>query len=130
VPRVVHFEIHADDPERAAAFYQAVFGWEIVRWGGPVDYWLITTGPDEEPGINGGILRRQGPGPDEEATPMAAFVCTADVPSLDGTIAAVGAAGGAVAVPRMAIPGVGHLAYFRDTEGNVFGAMEADEQAA
>lgn len=54
MPRVVHFEVHADDPERAANFYSGVFGWELAKWEGPQDYWLITTGPDDEPGINGG----------------------------------------------------------------------------
>lgn len=63
MPRVVHFEIHADDPERAAAFYSSVFGWEIMKWDGPFDYWLVRTGPREEMGIDGGILRRQGSGP-------------------------------------------------------------------
>ncbi len=61
--RVVHFEIHADDPERAARFYTEAFGWTIVNVGGPVEYRLVTTGPDGEPGINGGIVRRQGPVP-------------------------------------------------------------------
>jgi hypothetical protein len=59
--RVVHFEIHADNPERAAAFYRKVFDWQITKWDGPADYWLITTGPDSEPGINGAIVQRQGP---------------------------------------------------------------------
>ncbi len=49
--RVVHFEIHGDDPERAAEFYRGVFGWEISKWDGPVDYWLVTTGEDSEPGV-------------------------------------------------------------------------------
>ena len=53
MPRVVHFEIHADDPQRAANFYQNVFGWQINKWEGPEDYWLVTTGADNEPGING-----------------------------------------------------------------------------
>jgi len=44
MPRVVHFEIHADDPQRAANFYQGVFGWDIKKWEGPEDYWLVTTG--------------------------------------------------------------------------------------
>ena len=50
--RPVHFEIHADDPERAVEFYSAVLGWTFTKWEGPADYWLVTTGPDNEPGIN------------------------------------------------------------------------------
>jgi predicted enzyme related to lactoylglutathione lyase len=59
--RVVHFEIHAADPDRAERFYRRVFDWEIRRWdGAPVDYRLITTGADGEPGINGAIVERRG----------------------------------------------------------------------
>ena len=62
MPRVVHFELNADDPERASRFYQQVFGWQIRKWDGPVDYWLIMTGPDDEPGINGALMKRSEPG--------------------------------------------------------------------
>src|SRR2546423_564561 len=55
MPRVIHFEIHADDPDRAVRFYQTVFAWEFTRYGGPMDYRLIKTGPDGEPGINPAI---------------------------------------------------------------------------
>ncbi len=44
MPRVVHFEINSDHPQKAAEFYQEVFGWTVVKWDGPVDYWLVTTG--------------------------------------------------------------------------------------
>jgi catechol 2,3-dioxygenase-like lactoylglutathione lyase family enzyme len=49
--RGIHFELNADDPERAAQFYRRVFGWTIDKWDGPEDYWLVTTGPESEPGI-------------------------------------------------------------------------------
>jgi predicted enzyme related to lactoylglutathione lyase len=128
MPRVVHFEVHAEDPQRAVAFYQAVFGWEFSKWGGPQDYWLIKTGPDGAPGINGGLLRRHGPAP----APMQAvnsYVCTVDVPSVDEYLAKATAAGGTTAMAKMAIPGVGWLAYAKDTEGNIFGMMTADAAA-
>ena len=57
--RVVHFEIHADDPQRAVNFYQHIFDWQINKWEGTEDYWLITTGPDTEPGIDGAIVQRR-----------------------------------------------------------------------
>jgi predicted enzyme related to lactoylglutathione lyase len=121
--RVIHFEIHATDPERAVRFYEGLFGWEIKELGGPVDYWLVTSGPDEEPGINGAIMRRMGsePGAESEVT---AFVCTIQVDSIEETERAVPDAGGEQVVPRQEIPGVGKVSYFRDTEGNVFGALE------
>ena len=73
--RVVHFEIHADDPERAVAFYSNVFGWTVSRWG-ENPYWMIETGPRDEPGIDGGLMERQG---EVDGTAVIAFVCTVDV---------------------------------------------------
>lgn len=119
--RVIHFEIPADNPERAAAFYTKAFGWEFQKWGGPTDYWLANTGPNTEPGINGGVLKRPFPG---------AVTCnTIGVESLDDAVAAVQGAGGQLAVPKMAIPTVGWLAYCVDPEGNTFGLMQADPTA-
>ena len=125
--RVVHFEIHAENPERAAAFYRKVFDWQIAKWDGPVDYWPITTGPDSEPGINGAILQRQGP---INGAAVIAYVCTIGVADIDATIANVMAQGGTEALPKMAVPGIGWLAYFKDTEGNVFGILQPDGAAA
>jgi predicted enzyme related to lactoylglutathione lyase len=119
--RVVHFEIHAEDPERAVAFYQAVFGWEISKWDGPVDYWLVGTGPDEEAGINGAILRQMDGA--AEGGPNA-FVCTVEVEDIAAAEKAIPDAGGEQVVARQEIPGVGKVSYFKDTEGNVFGALE------
>ncbi len=125
--RVVHFEIHADDPQRAVNFYQHVFGWQINKWGGPEDYWLIITGPDSEPGINGAILKRQQP---INGDAVIAYVCTIDVSSVDDTIATITSQGGTIALPKMAVPQVGWLAYAKDTEGNIFGVMQSDHSAA
>jgi uncharacterized protein len=125
--RVVHFEIHADNPERAVAFYRNVFDWQISKWDGPADYWPITTGADNEPGINGAILQRQGP---INGDAVIAYVCTIDVADIDAAIANVRAQGGTEALPKMAVPGIGWLAYFKDTEGNIFGMLQADHSAA
>lgn len=126
--RVVHFEIHAEDPARAAQFYTDVFGWDIKKWDGPQDYWLVITGPDSEPGINGGILKRMGPGP-TDGLPVIAYVCTIDVKNLDESIAKATAAGANMALPKMPVPGVGWMCYCKDTEGNIFGMMQADTTA-
>jgi len=128
MPRVVHFEIHAERPEKAAEFYTKVFGWKIQKWDGPVDYWLVSTGSPEERGIDGGIMRRQGPGP-VEGQAVNSYVCTIDVPNLDEYTRKVAANGGTNVVPRMAIPAVGWLAYFKDTEGNIFGMIQNDANA-
>jgi predicted enzyme related to lactoylglutathione lyase len=129
ISRVLHFEIHAEDPQRAVNFYTQVFGWKFQQWGGPADYWLITTGEQGTPGIDGGLLRRMGPPPTDGAA-VNAFVCTIGVPSIDDTIAAVERAGGAIALPKDAVPGVGWLFYFKDTEGNIVGAIQNDPNAA
>jgi len=126
MPRVVHFEIHADQPERAAAFYTALLGWQFQKWAGPMDYWLVTTGPESEPGINGGMGRRR---PGQSGDAVIAYVCTVHVGQLDETLAQAARLGGAVVVPKMPVPGVGWLAYCKDTEGNVFGAMQPDPAA-
>ena len=127
MPRVVHFEIYADAPERAIAFYRACFGWEFNKWEGPFDYWLITTGPKEETGIDGGLLKRTIPIDGES---VIAYVCTLAVEDLDATAGTVEQHGGTIAMPKDVIPGVGWLAYFKDTEGNMFGVMQPDMSAA
>lgn len=126
MPRVVHFEIHADDPKRAVAFYEDVFGWESQAWGEDQSYWLVMTGPDDEPGINGGILQREA---GTQGDAVTGFVCTVDVPSLDEYVARVTENGGSIAMPKMPVSDVGWLAYCKDTEGNLFGLMEADSDA-
>jgi uncharacterized protein len=118
MPRVVHFELPADDPERLVKFYEDAFGWTIEKWDGPMDYWLVMTGPDGTPGIDGGIGRR-GEG-------EAGAINSIDVPSVDEYVGKITDAGGTVVVPKRAIPGVGWLAYCKDTEGNTFGIMEED----
>jgi predicted enzyme related to lactoylglutathione lyase len=119
--RVVHFEIAADDPERALKFYADVFGWTMQKWDGPIEYWMATTGPESEPGINGGIAKRRMP---SETTTN-----TIDVPSVDEFQDKITGAGGKVIAPKVPIPGVGYFAMCLDTEGNPFGLMEEDSDA-
>ncbi len=120
MPRPTHFEFNADDPERAGKFYQDVFGWEVKKWEGPIDYWLVMTGEKGTPGINGGIMKRMN----HETT-----LLTIDVPSVDDFTKKIEQAGGKVVKPKDAIPGVGYFAYCADTEGNVFGIMQEDPKA-
>jgi predicted enzyme related to lactoylglutathione lyase len=126
MPRVVHFEIHAADPDRAANFYKTLFGWDFQKWEGPMDYWLITTGPNDQPGINGGLVRRQG---EIDGQAVIAYVCTVDVENLDASVQTAVDNGGQIALPKMPIPGMGWLAYCKDTEGNIFGMMQGDPNA-
>ena len=121
MPRPIHFEIPADNPQRAIDFYSNVFGWKIKKWDGPTDYWLITTGDSSEPGINGGILQRHHP--------YQPAVNTINVENLDRSIETVLSNGGAMALAKMPVPGVGWLAYCKDTEGHIFGMMQNDPSA-
>ncbi len=119
--RAVHFEITADDPERAAKFDKDIFGWSARRWEGLQEYWPFTTGDEKEPRIDGGLARR-------DDSPLAqSGTNTIDVASVDGAIGAVKTNGGEILVPKSAVPGSGWLSYFKDTEGNMFGMMKADE---
>ena len=108
--RIIHFEVPADNPERAQKFYAQALGWEFTKFGGPMDYWLVKTGPNGAPGIDGGMMKREqsGQGP----------MLVAGVASIDKGIEQVKKAGGNQVVDKMAIPGVGWCAYFIDTEGN------------
>jgi predicted enzyme related to lactoylglutathione lyase len=124
--RVVHFEIHADDPERAVAFYTGVFGWQVTPLP-DMSYWLLSTGT-EAPGIDGAVLRRQGDPPAAGAPVMGACV-TVQVDDLEATLAKAFATGGQLALETMPVPGVGLLAYLLDTEGNVLGVLQPEAAA-
>ena len=114
--RTIHFEITADQPERAADFYRQTFGWTITKWDGPVDYWLVSSG--EGLGIDGAIMPR---GHDQ------AVINTIQIEgSLEDAVARVENANGTQIDEIHTIPNVGRFTYVRDTEGNVFGMMEPD----
>jgi predicted enzyme related to lactoylglutathione lyase len=125
--RVVHFEIQASQPQRLIEFYSALLDWKFEQWG-TTPYWLIETGTADAPGINGGLLPRRG-APPAAGQGVNAFVCTAEVESLDATLAKSLSLGGVVAVPKMPIPGVGWLAYIKDPDGNILGLMQSDAKA-
>jgi predicted enzyme related to lactoylglutathione lyase len=117
---VVHFEISSDNPDKAIEFYKNAFGWKFEKWEGPMEYWLIRTGKSEEPGIDGGLAKK---GPENMN------VNTIDVNDVDEAIKKVETNGGKVIQPKMALPGVGYLAYIQDPDGNIFGLMKDDPNA-
>ena len=129
--RVVHFEIQADDVERAKAFYGAVFDWTFQDWSGVsgTTYWGIMTGPDDQMGINGGLLQRPAPAPSPQQGTNA-FVCTVGVEDYDATERRILDAGGQVALPKMALTGMAWQGYYLDQEGNTFGIHQPDPNAA
>jgi uncharacterized protein len=115
--RPVHFDMTAEDPERMTAFYSKVFGWSFEKWDGPMAYWMASTGPEGEMGINGGISQREPGKP-------AQTVNTIAVTSIDESIAAIKAAGGTITMDKHEIPGVGTFIQALDTEGNQIGVIQ------
>jgi len=113
---VAHFEIFASNVERARKFYERVFGWRF-EVAGPPDFYLISTGDEKDPGITQGLIAKRS-GPASEGA-INAFRCTVSVRSIADTVAAIEAAGGKMRSPVTAIPDVGKVAEFADTEGNI-----------
>jgi predicted enzyme related to lactoylglutathione lyase len=111
----------AEDVERSINFYENVFGWKFTKWDGPMEYWMVSTGPETEPGIDGGLSKR------EEGN--RGVVNTIGVASIDETLEQIKGAGGKIVQPKGPIPGVGYFAQCTDTEGNLFGVMESDMDA-
>ena len=126
--RVIHFQIHSDNTEASIAFYEGLFGWEFRLWDGPLEYWNIITGEASEEGIDGGMIRRQGPAP-TDGQPVNAYACTVDVADIDSTLEKAVALGAKLAVPKMEVQGVGWLAYLTTPEGNILGVMECFPEA-
>jgi predicted enzyme related to lactoylglutathione lyase len=120
MPTIVHFDIAADDPERAKKFYTELFGWKMEKPPGPVEYYLVgTTTLDGEEGVGGGIGKRE--------VPEQRITSYIGVPSVEEYLAKVEKLGGRVVAPKMAVPGWGYLASCMDTENNLFGLWEEDE---
>ena len=121
---VSHFEIFANDVERARKFYERVFNWRF-EIAGPPDFYLIVTGPESDPGLTHGLIaKRQG-----SAAPgsLNAFRCTVSVLSISESVAAIEAAGGTLRSKVAEIPGVGKVIEFADTEGNVACVMQYEQ---
>jgi predicted enzyme related to lactoylglutathione lyase len=117
---LAHFAINADDVDRAKRFYERAFGWKFAAWGPPGFYQI------EGAGVYGAL---QGRRELVKGTRTIGFECSIAVDSIDATEKAVLAAGGTVALARSVIVGVGTLMFFKDPEGNVFGAMQYDTRA-
>ena len=120
--RVIYFELPVDDFDRATKFYEEIFSWNITvhdRPDGP--YYAVNTGEGELQGINGALFKRD----DEWST----LVNVISVKDIDAIIEKIKERDGKITFPKTAIPGVGYLAYFKDTEGNTFGMMQADSSA-
>ena len=113
---IVHFEIPADDVARAKTFYEKTFGWTITAYPMPPgqEYYGVKTKKDGEPGIDGGLMKRNMPG-----QPFTNYITVA---SIDAMNAAVQANGGRVVLPKREIgAGMGWISAFMDPENNLIG---------
>ena len=122
MPRPVHFQFSVSDPERAQTFYSSVFGWTFEQVNVGMPWWIVTTGPDSQPGINGGFMLRPPGMPAGTTNSMG-------VPSVDEAVEAIKAAGGTIVMEKMAVPNTGWLAFATDFDGNIFGVYEEDPTA-
>jgi uncharacterized protein len=135
LPTIVHFEIPANDIERAKKFYNDLFGWKIEKWPGtddsqltsaatgqPMEYWLITTTDDKgNKALGGGMMKRQMP--EHHVTNYIG------VKSIDEYKSKVEKLGGKVLAPKHTVPGMGYFALCLDTENNPFAIWESNESA-
>ncbi len=119
---IVHFEIPADDVERARKFYEQAFGWKISDpW--KMSYFMVETRRKGQDGINGGLMQRKMPG-----QPFMNYI---SVLSIETSLQKVQEAGGQVAMPKTEIGvGMGWIAAFKDTEGNLMGFHQAPPKPA
>lgn len=123
MPRIIHFDLYAQNPERASKFYTETFGWKFEKWEDPqmkMEYWMVMTGDDKKPGIDGGMSRK---------TDMPRNVLTIDVPDIDEYIEKIKANGGEITMEKTAIPKVGWFATFKDPEGELMSIMQTDMEA-
>jgi uncharacterized protein len=118
----VHFDVPADNPERAKQFYEQIFGWNITPIPGPMEYYEIQTKDDDGSiGLAGGMGSRGAP--EQKITNYIG------VSSVDEYIEKVKQHGGTIIMPKMPVPGFGYLATFQDTEGNTLGLWETNSNA-
>ena len=121
MPKIVHFEINADEPLRAKSFYENAFDWKIEKWEGPLEYWVIEAGYEGEEGINGGLQKREEP-----TDQIFNYI---NVTNADEFKDRIEKFGGSIESPKITVPGVGYIYMFKDTEGNKLGIMQEDENA-
>src|ERR671931_586970 len=133
MPTIVHFEIPADDVQRAKKFYSDLFGWNMEKWSGTdgkdssshsdMEYWIVSTTDSKgnKASIGGGMMKRQ-----EQYQHITNFI---DVNSVDEYSSKIEMLGGKVVVSKMAVPSMGYFAVYHDTENNSFGIWESNENA-
>lgn len=119
MPKIIHFEIPAGNPEKVGLFYKEAFDWEIKQYEDQ-DYWLVMAGPKEEKyGINGAIYKKGV---------MDKTMNAISVENLDKAMEKVKKAGGKISGKVMDIPKVGLFVYAEDVEGTPFGMLQVSDE--
>lgn len=122
MPSIAHFDLPADEPERAKEFYEKLFGWKFNLLPGPMPYYLIETSDlTGAPAVGGGMGKRGAP--DQR------IMNYIGVASVDNYMTKVEELGGKIIMPKTAVQGWGYLAICIDTENNTFGLWQEDENA-
>ena len=123
--KVVHFEIPADDLERAKKFYKSTFGWNVEDVQ-DMDYTIVRTVevdeermPKEKGAINGGIMKRD--------KLLRSPVITINVKNIDTALEVIKKNGGKAEGEKTTVMDMGFSAYVRDTEVNIIGLWENKE---
>lgn len=114
---VIHFEVPAEDVDRAQRFYSELFGWQF--------------GPSQMPDLDYRMARvSENAGaavfPSENVTGHPHYYH--DVPDIDAALAKVGELGGE-AENKAPVPGFGWFARCKDSEGNAFYLWQGDSAA-
>ena len=120
--KIVHFEFDTDNVDETVHFYAHIFGWKFKKWDGPMEYWMIEGGPENEMGINGGLVKR-------DPSSMPTMINVINVDDIDEKIEMIKDHKGEIITEKTAVQGIGWIAYFKDTQGNVFGMMQTDMEA-
>jgi uncharacterized protein len=107
---VTWFEVHTADPDRAKAFYGAVFGWTFDD--SMPGYSMIELG-DGAP-IGGGVVHRDSTAPNDG-------VFLVQVPDVAATLASVAANGGSIVTEPQETPFGLTFGYAANPDGSVFG---------
>lgn len=118
--RVTHFEIPCDEPEKTMTFFKEVFDWRFQKFG-EADYWFAITGDDNQPGINGAVMKKKHP-----QQPLVNSIMVSDI---NQSIDKLKKHGGELVVEKMAVPNTGWLAFFKDPDGNIHGVWQNDTDA-
>jgi len=125
---VVHFEIHASEPQRLIDYYGQLLGWRFTQFG-DMPYWAIDTGDGAigmntpGSGINGGLTQRQGPAPQRGAPVNGCNVVVGVDGNIDDVFRKGLELGGSEALPLSDMAGIGRVGYLLDPDSNVFGLI-------